>query len=210
MSELIDLTGKKFGRLSVVLRRGSNVRGNALWLCLCNCGQEKLIPSNQLIGGGTISCGCFNREKSTTHGHYKGYVESITHISWHHMIDRCQNNRHPAYRRYGGRGIKVCKRWKKFEYFLKDMGERPTKDHSIDRINNNKGYSKTNCQWSTYAEQSRNKNNNRLATYRGVTKCIATWAEEFDLDYARLYQRLFVSHWSIKKALTTPVAERRK
>lgn len=210
MSKFIDLTGEKFGRLTVVQRSGSNKRGNALWLCLCKCGTEKLIPSNQLISKSTISCGCFNKEKSTTHGHYRNNIESITHISWHHMIDRCQNNKHPAYNRYGGRNIKVCNRWKKFENFLKDMGKRPTLDYSIDRINNDEGYCKSNCRWATIVEQARNRNNNHLVSYKNKTQCVSAWAEEFGIDYARLHQRLFRWHWSIHRALTTPVARRIK
>lgn len=210
MSKLINLTGKKFNRLTVIQRYGKDKQGNALWLCLCSCGIEKLIPSNQLISGGTISCGCFNKEKSTTHGHYKDNQESQTHVSWHHMIDRCKNTKHHAYNRYGGRGINICARWQNFENFLKDMGKPPTKNHSIDRIDNNGNYCKFNCRWATKKEQARNRSNNSLVLYKGKTQCIAAWAEEFDIDYARLHQRIFRWHWSIHKALTTPVTKGRK
>lgn len=127
------------------------------------------------------------------------------------MIQRCTNPNDKRYKNYGGRGITVCKRWRNsFEKFLEDMGEPPTKEHSIDRINNNGNYCKSNCRWVTRKEQNRNKRNNRLITYKGKTQCLIEWAEEYNINYDTLWCRIYKYGWPIEKALTTPVKKRRK
>ena len=209
-----DLIGQKFGRLIVIKRMGNNKWGNLRWLCRCVCGKEKTIQGSHLKSGATKSCGCLNREKTsivnTKHGHLKNGKRSKTHIVWQHMIQRCTNLRDKGYPNYGGRGIKVCKRWQNsFENFLEDMGEVP-EGYQIDRINNNGNYCKENCRWSTRKEQQRNKRDNHLETYKGKTQCLAAWAEEFDINYSTLCSRIFRSGWSIEKALTTPIQKKGK
>lgn len=202
---IIDLIGKEFGRLVVVKRMDNDKWGNLRWLCKCNCGKEKNIHGSNLKSGDTKSCGCLYKEKVIKHG----YSKTKTYKSWQCMIERCTNPKRKAYQDYGGRGIMVCTRWLKFENFLEDMGKRP-EGCSIDRINNYKGYKKSNCKWSTRKEQQRNMRNNLYFTYKNKTQLLIEWAEEFNINYRTLYKRIFSYGWSIKKALTTPVRKRRE
>lgn len=119
------------------------------------------------------------------------------------MKQRCSNPKNPAYKYYGGRGIKVCERWKVFDNFLSDMGERPT-GMKLDRINNDGNYELSNCRWATHKEQCRNMSNNRLLTLNGVTKCIAEWAEFLKIKPQILYSRS-KEGWSDKDILTRPI-----
>jgi len=121
------------------------------------------------------------------------------------MLERCYYKKKDNYIAYGGRGICVCDRWRNdFMAFLHDMGQRPSPKHSIDRINNDGNYEPNNCRWATTKEQARNRRSNKLYTYRGNTKTIAEWADEYNLPYHILHQRLFKFKWPIKRALTKP------
>ncbi|KKK59795.1 hypothetical protein LCGC14_3030790 [marine sediment metagenome] len=204
---MIDLTSKKFGRLTVIKRVDKNKSRNYRWLCKCDCGKEKIILGYNLKNGHTKSCGCLLKEgNNTTHSHSK----TKTYHSWHNMIRRCTNFNDLSYHNYGGRGITVCKRWRNsFENFLEDMGEPPTDSHSIDRINNNGNYCRENCQWTTRKEQNRNKRDSHLETYNGKTQCLSAWAEETGIAYWTLCARINKLGWSIEKALTTPVRKYR-
>lgn len=119
---------------------------------------------------------------------------------WGEMKARCLNKNREN---YGGRGITVCSRWLRFEEFIKDMGTRPSKNHSIDRIDNDKGYFKENCKWATWKEQSRNKRNNVNITYQGKTQCLPDWAEELGISKSTLQSRINRSNWPIERAFTT-------
>lgn len=122
-----------------------------------------------------------------------------TYQSWQAMRQRCGNPNHTHYANYGGRGISFCPRWNIYALFLKDMGERPD-GASLDRIDNSLGYSKTNCQWSTRTTQNRNNAQNRTITFAGHTKCLGEWCELLNLNYARVYARLFRLNWSVTDA----------
>ncbi|KKK84731.1 hypothetical protein LCGC14_2780380 [marine sediment metagenome] len=210
MSRFIDLTGERFGRLIVIKRVQNDKQGGAQFVCKCICGKEKIVGGSDLRDGNTKSCGClYNEGNNYKHGHKKKNQPSKTYQSWQSMIRRCTDSNDIKYSIYGGRGITVCNRWRKFENFLEDMGEVP-KDRQIDRIDNNKGYCKSNCRWATRKEQARNKRNNRLITHDGKTQCIAEWAEEFDINYQILWDRLCRYNWPIEKALTTPTGKQGK
>lgn len=160
-----DRVGQRIGRLLVIELAGTDARHAALWRCLCDCGNYTVVPSSNLNEQHTRSCGCLGlerrvaamRAKNQTHGlsprKYKPYS---TYTVWANMLDRCRRITNPAYKNYGGRGITVCARWVKFENFLADMGERP-KGLTLDRKNNDKGYSKRNCRWATWVEQQNNR-----------------------------------------------------
>lgn len=121
------------------------------------------------------------------------------------MLQRCFNPDAPEYRNYGARDITVCERWRNsFEAFYSDIGPRPTKNHSIERINNSGDYSPENCRWATQKEQSRNKRNNRFLTYKGETLSMVEWAERLGMSYSVLNNRMFYN-WPIERALTEPV-----
>ena len=138
----------------------------------------------------------------TKHGHCSG-GHSPTYKSWEAMWRRCTDSRHPAYHRYGGRGITVCDRWKSFENFLADMGERPEATW-INRKENDKGYEPGNCEWVTFAESGRNRSTNVNLTHDGKTKCLSEWAKLLGIGRATLRARI-VSGWDARKALTQPV-----
>jgi hypothetical protein len=125
------------------------------------------------------------------------------------MRQRCSDPNAYQYHRYGGRGIKVCARWKCFENFLADMGERPSKAHSLDRIDNDKGYSPKNCRWATRKEQGRNCATNRRVTFRGRTLTVIEWSEMTGISQDVLLSR-FNNGWSIRRALTARIRKYRK
>lgn len=184
-------------------------RRKLYWLCRCDCGKEKIVRVDNLKNGGVKSCGCLNIERSTKHGHAKNYKKSRTYQSWFNMVQRCTNSNGEKYPIYGGRGIKVCNRWRKFKNFLEDMGERP-REHQIDRIDNDRNYCKNNCRWATLKQQARNKTNNHLITHDGKTQCLVEWAEDVEIPYKTLWRRVCDLNWSVRKALTTPVKKRGK
>lgn len=126
--------------------------------------------------------------------------------TWKSMITRCNNKKYRDYKRYGGRGITVCKEWLDFETFVKDMGERP-EGKSIDRIDTLKGYYKENCRWATPKEQGRNRRDSKQITFRGKTQNLPSWADELNINESLLYNRIRQG-WTIKKAATTPQKER--
>lgn len=158
MGKFVDLTGQRFGRL-VVIERAQNASSGAAWLCQCTCGAHAIVSSNMLRTGRTKSCGCLAREatklRSTTHG---GSYTRLYHI-WSGMRQRCHNSKSPAFNNYGGRGITVCPEWlHDFEIFQKwALSHGYRDDLTIDRINNDKGYSPDNCRWATYSTQRKNQ-----------------------------------------------------
>ncbi len=213
MSKLIDLTGQNFGRLTVLKRIRDNDLHRPHWLCECSCGEKKIIKGDYLRSKNIKSCGCLRREvtsrRSTKHGCRTRANTSKSYAAWAQMLGRCTNNTHRQYKDYGGRGIVVCARWIKFENFLEDMGESP-RDKSIDRIDNNKGYYKSNCRWATIKQQQRNKRNNKFATFNNKTQLIIEWAREYGISITILRRRLFKNGWSIEKTLMTPIRKRKR
>jgi hypothetical protein len=169
MSVLIDLTGKKFGRLTVLRREGSCRSGSGsapLWVCRCACKKEIEVRGSSLRNGDTRSCGCLQLELVSALFVKHRMWGSPTYLLWGMMNTRCLNPNATGYEDYGGRGITVCKRWsdKKhgFENFLKDMGIRP-EGKTLDRENNDKGYSPSNCSWRTPKQQANNRRQRRAA-----------------------------------------------
>lgn len=150
----IDLKGLRFGKLEA--QSSYNDGHQRVWLCACDCGASAYVPAARLSSGRQVSCGCLKVERIGALRRRHGQTRSPTWRSWQNMLTRCLNPKRERYKDYGGRGITVCKRWLKFENFLADMGERP-EGLTLDRRNNNRGYSKANCRWATRSEQARNR-----------------------------------------------------
>lgn len=182
-ASLIDLTGKTFGMLTVLRVGGKDNDRAYRWVCECDCGNVMEIRGVSLRAtNGTKSCGCMiaisNKRTKTTHGHSRSADRgacSPSYYSWSSMRSRCTNENDSYYHRYGGRGIKVCERWERFENFLSDMGERPA-GLTLDRVNNDGNYEPGNCRWATRAEQHSNRHDNRRLSYGGKTLIIAEWS----------------------------------
>jgi hypothetical protein len=160
----VNLIGQVFGKLTVVADAGANSRRQSLWECLCSCGNKSVVQGYSLVSGNTKSCGCFRFENGKTaslvHGHARFGQNTAEYRAWQHAKSRCLNPRVWNYENYGGRGIKMCKRWlNSFENFLADMGEKPKpkRKYSIDRINNDGHYEPNNCRWTTFSQQAYNR-----------------------------------------------------
>lgn len=192
MSKLIDLTGRRFGRLVVVERAENSADGRARWLCRCDCGQSKTVLGEHLKKGRTKSCGCAKSESSSKRFKKHGGRNSKLYRIWSNMKDRCNNPDCKAYRDYGGRGIKVCEEWTDdFSAFQKWALANGYKEGlTIDRKDNNKGYSPDNCRWTDRKIQGNNKRNCRYITYKGQRKTVAEWSEITGIPHETLLYRL--------------------
>ncbi len=182
-----NLSGRKYNRLTVLSYSHEEGRNIKLWNCLCDCGKKSIVRGSSLKNGGTKSCGCLTIEKAKiakwkTHGDAHRVDEY--HI-WANMRGRCKSKK----TRYFKRGITVCDRWRKYENFIADMGYRPSKNHSIERIDNDKGYSPENCKWATRTEQSYNRTSNVVMTHNGMTMAMKQWAEYLGMNYGTLSSR---------------------
>lgn len=202
---LVDLTGEKFERLTVISRAENSNSGHTRWLCECECGKQCIVHATSLRGGNTKSCGCLrnevSRERVVTHGMSK---TSLFHV-WCAMRERCFNPNNRSYKNYGGRGIKVCDEWLVPETFFEWAHESGYSEGlTIERIDVNKGYEPSNCRWVPSKEQARNKTNNRMVEIDGETKCLAQWCEEYHMDYFTVHQRICKLGWEPRRALTTP------
>jgi hypothetical protein len=165
MSGAINLRGQRFGHLMVVERSDRVVKNHTAWECRCDCGVTSIALSNNLRRGLTTSCGCVARESSrqrmTQHGETKHYRTTVEHRIWRGMLERCGNPNHISYKYYGARGIRVCDEWKEFPRFLNDMGRRPAKGMSIDRVNVSGNYEPGNCRWATPVQQRGNRRDSK-------------------------------------------------
>lgn len=200
-----DETGNTYGRLTVLSRNGS-VSKKAAWLCRCLCGETVTVTGDSLRQGNQKSCGCYRRDftyhRSFKHGHSNGggvRRESSTYKSWQEMWSRCTKPQHISYPNYGAKGITVCPEWVDFTVFLQDMGERPV-ETSLDRIDPTLGYSPENCRWSTRKVQNRNRSIVRLIEWKGVSKCLAEWCEDYGIPYHKAYYQVFTRGNDIETA----------
>lgn len=194
--EAEDLTGKSFGKMTV-LRRDST-KHRVRWWCLCLCGTEISLRTDGLKSGRSTSCGCGKSEKMTTHGD----TASAEFLAWTSMFQRCENGNRPQFKYHGGRGIKVCERWQVYENFLEDMKRRPSKEHSLDRYPDNDGdYEPTNCRWATPKQQQRNRRCTKFIEVHGNKIPLTELAEKHGVSRAALRGRLDRG-WSLDKALT--------
>lgn len=207
----VDISGMVFGRLTAISYSHTSHNRKAVWLCECICGSEVLVPGFRLRSGHTNSCGCLQRERGDENlrfGHETnfshGMVSTLTYQSWDNAKQRCYSLNHENFHRYGGRGIRMCARWRNsFLAFLADMGERPP-NRSIDRIDNNGDYEPGNCRWGTAMEQANNRSSNRMVAVVGYNMSMADAVRNFGkVSYGAVYERLG-NGWDIEDAILTP------
>lgn len=180
--------------------------GDKLAAYLCECGNTRVRIISVVKYGRSTHCGC-----KTSGPKKHNMSKSPEYRSWKSMKDRCYRKKNRAYHNYGGRGITVCDRWmdkeKGFENFYEDMGPRPSKDHSIDRINNDRNYDKQNCRWATQKQQANNKGNNRIIEFDGIKYTVSEFSELHDMSHSVVLDRLD-SNWSIEEIINTPVQQK--
>lgn len=203
MVAFLNLTGRRFTKL-LVIRCIS--KGPTRWLCQCDCGDQTTVATGNLTSQAVRSCGCLSREITgalrRTHGCSTANEGHNTpeYSIWKGMWSRCRDTDCAT---HGGRGITVCEKWKSFEAFFEDMGEKPTPRSTIERKDNNGNYEPSNCVWASYAEQNRNKRNNRNIEYQGVTRCLTDWARILGMSHTMLLKRLNRG-LSIEEAFNAP------
>lgn len=188
-----DLTGQKFGRLTVIGVDDKNTR-KTYFVCECDCGKIKSVRADSLVCGAIRSCGCMKKEQDRINleaNHSHKMSKTRLYEIWQCMKKRCYNPHDARYDRYGGRGITVCDEWKTdFSAFCKwAMETGYTENLTIDRIDNSKSYSPDNCRWSNQQEQARNRDSNIKITIGNATKTLTEWCEIFELDYRTILAR---------------------
>jgi hypothetical protein len=209
MAAFLDLTGQRFGRLTVLSRAMGRKR--AAWHCRCDCGGSSISPTSSLRSGRSQSCGCLQSERTSAAARVSsrkhGQTGTPEHVSWGSMLSRCYNQKATGYERYGGSGVVVCERWKwSFENFLADMGERPSRDHSLDRFPNAHGnYEPGNCRWATKLEQANNRRDNHLVVVsnRKMTVPAAMRLVGCKLHIETVKRRLALG-WPVTRAMSEP------
>lgn len=187
--------------------------GGSYLMCLCDCGKIKSVCRSNLLRGKSKSCGCWRAEQTarrcTKHGHSKKGSRLPEHQCWVNMKSRCLNPRDKRFADYGGRGIAVCDRWvESFDAFMLDMGPRP-EGHSIERIDNNKGYDPDNCVWASNKRQMNNRSACVYVSMNGETMTATQWAERLGVRAHTILTRL-KRGWSGERALTEPVHVKQK
>lgn len=209
-----DLTGERFERLLVIEQADDYISRTggcyAQWLCLCDCGERRIVRGDCLKNGLTKSCGCYNSDSTATrnekHGCNKKGKRSRIYNIWAQMISRCSYKNRWDYKHYGGRGIKVCDEWLDFSTFKNWADKTGYSDSlTLDRIDPDGGYTPDNCRWATVREQQNNRRNNHYMTYNGETHSMADWARVTGITYSTLRSRKNNLGWSDEKSITTPL-----
>ncbi|WP_461246525.1 hypothetical protein [Treponema sp. R6D11] len=207
MRKIIDMAGKRFGRLKVIGLH--NAGKTSRWNCLCDCGKTTIVNSQSLRRGFTKSCGCLSAELLTKGHRIKhGLTLKNRRLAriWYGMKDRCFNVKNSRYNRYGGRGITVCDEWKNdlLLFFTWAMNNGYADNLSIDRIDNDGNYCPENCRWVSNGEQARNKSSNRKLTVNGITRTLIEWCEITGMKFETIEGRI-KRGWSPEKIINTPV-----
>jgi len=203
-----NIAGRKFGRWTVIAKGSRTNAGRQRWKCRCECGTEREVTHGMLTFGESRSCGCLSRDIQRSRHLTHGMTGTPEYDAWLNMRSRCYDKSCRMYRRYGGRGIRVCKKWlNNFAAFLRDMGTRPSPEHSIDRRNNDGNYTPSNCRWATRSEQALNTSRTRLLAVGDVRLPLSVWAERLGVKSYVISKRLSRG-WPVDMALTAPCGTR--
>lgn len=199
--------GDKFGRWLV---KEVYTNQNRKALCVCDCGKTAYVNRDNLTGGKSKSCGCMNRERmvecKTTHGMSNKPIYAV----WRAIVQRCTLSTCKTFHYYGGRGIRVCDDWLKFEKFYADVGDPPYKGATLDRVDNDKGYCPDNVRWATRTEQARNKRTTARFTFQGKSLTLAEWSSILGINASTLASRLYTYKWPVEKALSVMTAQKER
>lgn len=198
-TKALDISQQRFGRLVVISFSHVDGRRRAIWRCVCDCGSECEVAGVSLRCGHTKSCGCLGietRARGTKYRH--GKTRSAVWNAWVQMMNRCYNEKTQRFKNYGGRGIKVCDAWQKFDNFYSDMGDPPS-GHSLERINVNGNYEPGNCVWVEPAAQYINKTNTRKVRIFGQEVPLSLLVKISGLNYSTAFSRLFTYGWSAER-----------
>lgn len=207
-----ETIGSTFGRLTALSAVESQTKppGRRRYLCRCSCGSEVTVDGSSLRNGNTKSCGCLISEgiieRSTKHGFARSCGELPEYSAWSMTRQRCENPNQRDYKYYGGRGIRVCERWKNFSNFIDDMGPRPP-GYTLERVNNDLDYGPENCVWAPRRAQTKNRRITNLLTCWGQTKTFSEWSDITGIAYSTIKARVKRLGYPPEIALTKPVKE---
>jgi hypothetical protein len=190
MAPILFTQGSRFGRLVTLEDVPGGNGKRRTWLCRCDCGTTCLLEAKGIAYGRTLSCGCLKRERASNLKRRHSLANSPEYRSWAGMKSRCLNPNAKRYSDYGGRGITLWEEWLDFSAFYRDMGPRPTKNHTIERLDNDGPYAPDNCRWATKLEQAANKRNNHLIEHDGNKLSISEWVRRTGLSFSTIKYRL--------------------
>jgi len=215
LGRIQDLTGAQFVRLTVEsLAERRKVPGGTVifWNCRCHCGTPCIVEASKLRSGHTQSCGCYQRQRATEaktiHGGASRYGKHRLYRRWYGMWERCNYEKHASWDYYGGQGLGVCDRWRSFSAFCDDMEASYREGLTIERLDNSKGYEKSNCIWDTPKAQARHTRRNCYFSLNGVCMTITDWSIKLGGNHSLVRHRLNMG-WPIEQALTVPAGVKR-
>ena len=191
-----DLTGQRFGRLTVLGRAPDRIKPSGkhskMWKCKCDCGNIKIISRSSLVSGDTISCGCYHKEHIHEYGKTHGLSKDRLYKKWSGIIQRCTNPNNEHYYMYGGRGITICEEWRKdfYSFYSWAIANGYEEGLTIDRIDNNNGYYPENCRWANLETQANNTRRNHYITHNNETKTLTQWARLAEVNVETLRYRV--------------------
>jgi hypothetical protein len=207
----IDLTGKRFGRLTVLSLHKSG--RHSTWSCICDCGKKVIVRADSLRNGHTQSCGCYNRDVSKITNYRHGVCQSNKHLYliWKGIKYRCSSKHYKGYNRYGGRGIRLCLEWQNLMNFYNwAIRHGYTEELQIDRIDNDGDYCPENCRWVTAKQNGCNRSDNKRIIFQNRSLTYSEWERQFNLPPGTVSHRINQQNWDAIKAITTPVRKKCK
>lgn len=206
-----NILGERYGRLVVIKQAGKDKHGGYLWLCKCDCGNEKVILANSLLSGKTQSCGCLAREQFGNRTRKHGKSRTRLYKIWLNITMRCENTKLNYYKNYGGRGITVCDEWRNNYQAFCDWAmtngyneNAKTGECTIDRIDVDGNYCPENCRWITRAEQANNKRNNHFLELNGERHTVKEWSEITGINSGSILSRIKYG-WTTQRVLQEPI-----